>query len=161
MTGRSQQLSLNLGSKRDIAAYAISLAAAGSAISLPEVSRKLRFTSAVVIVSLVITISLFGIIRLAPDLGEAAPFVVLVWLAFAALFVYSLTAFTVLVITALTVQHVRVAEGQNDICAIGEDIEALRALLIEIRRRDPRLVDDVAANQGSRAQEILRTLTAQ
>ena len=153
-----QQLSLKLGAKRDIAAYAISLAAASSAISLPEVSRKLRFACAVVVVSLAVTVGLFALIRLGLDLGEAAPFVALIWLAFAALFVYSLIALTVLVITALTVQHVGIAEAHCDMAAISEEIECVRAILIETYRRDPRLVKEVAAEQGAHAQEALTTL---
>lgn len=156
-----QQLALKLGGKRDIAAYAIALAAAGNAIGLPEVSRKLKFATAVVVASLAITIGLFALIRLGPDLGEAAPFVMLLWLAFATLFGYAVVALTTLVITALSVQHVRIAEAHTEMSEVGEEVECFRAILVETYRRDPRLVADVAAKQGPRAQEVLTALAHQ
>lgn len=161
MSGHSQQLTLKLGGKRNIAAYAIALAAAGSTISLPEVSRKLKFATAVAVASLAITIGLFALIRLGPDLGEAAPFVMLLWLAFAALFVYAVVALTAVAITALTVQHVRIVEAHTELSAIGEEVECFRAILVETYRRDPRLVKDVAAKQGAHAQEVLTALAHQ
>jgi hypothetical protein len=158
---RQQQLTLKLGGKRDIAAYAIALAARGNAISLPEVSRKLKFAATVVVVSLAITIGLFAFIRLGQDLGEAAPFVMLLWLAFAALFGYAVVALTALVITALTVQHVRIAEAHTEMSEIGEEVECFRAILTEAYRRDPQLVKDAAAKQGAYAQEVLTELAHQ
>lgn len=161
MSSHSQQLTLKLSGKRDIAAYAISLAASGSALSLPEVARKLKFATAVAVVSLAITIGLLALIRLGPDLGEAAPFAALLWLAFAALFAYAVVALTALVITALTVQYVCIAEAQTEISAIGEEVECFKAILVETYRRDPHLVTEVAAKQGAHAQEVLTTLTLQ
>lgn len=156
-----QQMTFALGSKRDIASYAISLVAGGNGVSLPEVSRKLRFASVVIVTSLVLTVGLFALIRLGPDMGEATPFVALIWLAFAALFVYSLVAYTVLVITALTVQHVRIAENDIDLSAISEDLERLRAIVKVSYERDPRLLTQVAAEQGAQAEKALMNAAQQ
>jgi hypothetical protein len=158
MIRRSTQLTLDIETKIDIASYAVDLVR-GSLINAPEVSRRLKRTAGFVIGSLVLTGAALGLIRFGPNLGEAAPFVTLILIAFAALFVYSLVAFTVLAVTALTIQHVRIVEAQSDMCGVLGDLQLMRDVLADLYDRDPQSVEAVAKRHSVRgAQETLREL---
>jgi hypothetical protein len=141
--------------KIDIARYAVDLVR-GSPINAPEVSRRVKRTAGFVIGSLVLTVATLGLIRFGPNLGEAAPFVTLILVAFAALFVYSLVAFTVLVVTALTVQHVRIVEAQSDMYGVLGDLQLIRDVLADLYDRDPQSVEAAARRHSERgARETL------
>lgn len=133
----------------EIARYAIGLVS-GSPIRAERVARKIKWAVASVIGSLALTVVTVGFIRLGPDLGEGAPFLGLILIAFAAAFVYSLVTLAVLVVSALTLQHVRIVQAQSDLCEVAQESEVMREILSELYRRNPKDVESIAARRGAR-----------
>ena len=141
----------------EIAEYAMRMSRTPT-VKIGEVTRRLKFIATMIVLGLFGMIGGFAMIRFGPDVGEAAPFLVLVWLMSIAFFGYSLVAFAVLVISALSLQHLRAVEVQGEMVGVMSDYTWVRAVLADLYQRDPKSVEAAASRHGEHGRDNLAGL---